>query len=58
MVRAAPMAGARLVTFPDLGHLLFWEDPAGFAGTVASFLLADADRPKGRTEDARGCEGP
>jgi pimeloyl-ACP methyl ester carboxylesterase len=30
---------ARLVTFPGLGHLLFWEDPGGFADTVASFLL-------------------
>jgi pimeloyl-ACP methyl ester carboxylesterase len=27
------------VTFPGLGHLLFWEDPDGFAATVASFLL-------------------
>ena len=32
--------GARLVTFPELGHLLFWEDPDGFAGAVAAFLLA------------------
>src|SRR6202011_6253811 len=30
---------ARLVTFPELGHLLFWEDPDGFADAVASFLL-------------------
>jgi 3-oxoadipate enol-lactonase len=29
---------ARLVTFPDLGHLLFWEDPRGFAAAVTSFL--------------------
>jgi pimeloyl-ACP methyl ester carboxylesterase len=29
---------ARLVTFPELGHLLFWEDPDGFADAVASFL--------------------
>jgi pimeloyl-ACP methyl ester carboxylesterase len=29
--------GARLMTFPELGHLLFWEDPDGFAGAVASF---------------------
>ena len=34
--------GARLVTFPGLGHLLFWENPVGFAAAVASFLL-DAD---------------
>ena len=31
---------ARLVTFPDLGHLLFWEDPDGFTNAVTSFLLA------------------
>ena len=30
--------GARLVTFPGLGHLLFWEDPDGFAEAVVSFL--------------------
>ena len=32
--------GARLMTFPELGHLLFWEDPNGFAEAVTSFLLA------------------
>ena len=32
--------GARLVMFPELGHLLWWEDPAGFAAAVTSFLLA------------------
>ena len=31
---------ARLVTFPDLGHLLFWEDPDGFTDAASSFLLA------------------
>jgi hypothetical protein len=31
--------GARLVTFPELGHLFFWEDPDGFADAVTSFLL-------------------
>ena len=36
--------GAELVTFPGLGHLLFWEDPDGFADAVTSFLLA---RPPG-----------
>jgi 3-oxoadipate enol-lactonase len=34
--------GARLVTFPELGHLLFWEDPDGFAEAVTSFLLGRA----------------
>jgi 3-oxoadipate enol-lactonase len=33
---------ARLVTFPDLGHLLFWDDPHGFADAVISFLRAQA----------------
>ena len=42
--------GARLVTFPELGHLLFWEDPDGFAATVASFLLA---RPEPASAAAR-----
>jgi len=32
--------GARLVTFPELGHLLFWEAPDGFTDAVTSFLLA------------------
>lgn len=36
---AARIPGARLVTFPGLGHLLFWEDPDGFAAAVAAFLL-------------------
>jgi 3-oxoadipate enol-lactonase len=38
--------GARLVTFPELGHLLFWEDPDAFADAVTSFLLTDADASK------------
>jgi hypothetical protein len=24
--------------FPELGHLLFWQDPDGFADAVISFL--------------------
>jgi 3-oxoadipate enol-lactonase len=35
------IAGAQLVIFPELGHLLFWEDPDGFVDAVTSFLLAD-----------------
>jgi pimeloyl-ACP methyl ester carboxylesterase len=31
--------GAQLLIFPDLGHLLFWQDPDGFASAVISFLL-------------------
>ena len=41
---AARIPGARLVTFPELGHLLFWEDPDGFAGAVASFLFGRCRR--------------
>jgi pimeloyl-ACP methyl ester carboxylesterase len=36
---AARIPHARLVTFPGLGHLFFWEDPVGFADVVTSFLL-------------------
>lgn len=35
---AGRIPGAQLVTFPGLGHLLFWEDPDGFAAAVVSFL--------------------
>ena len=35
---------SRLVTFPGLGHLLFWEDPDGFAGTASAFLLVSQGR--------------
>ena len=31
--------GAELLIFPDLGHLLFWQDPDGFVTAVTSFLL-------------------
>jgi 3-oxoadipate enol-lactonase len=40
---AERIQGAQLVIFPGMGHLLFWEDPHGFAHAVASFLLADAE---------------
>ncbi len=44
---AARIPHARLVTFPGLGHLFFWEDPAGFAAAVTSFLLdGDEDVPR------------
>jgi pimeloyl-ACP methyl ester carboxylesterase len=33
--------GAQLVIFPELGHLLFWEEPDGFVDAVTSFLLAE-----------------
>ena len=35
---------AWLVIFPGLGHLLFWEDPDGFADAASSFLLATDGR--------------
>jgi len=38
--------GAELVIFPELGHLLFWEDPDGFADATASFLLARTRDPQ------------
>lgn len=34
---------ARLLMFPGLGHLLFWDDPDGFAAAVISFLRAEAE---------------
>jgi len=33
--------GAQLVIFPELGHLLFWEEPDRFVDAVTSFLLAE-----------------
>ena len=35
---ARRIPGARLVTFPGLGHVLCWQDPAGFAAVVSAFL--------------------
>jgi pimeloyl-ACP methyl ester carboxylesterase len=35
---ARRIPGARLVTFPGLGHLLCWQDPAGFTAVVSAFL--------------------
>jgi pimeloyl-ACP methyl ester carboxylesterase len=35
---AARIPRAQLRIFPDLGHLMFWEDPDGFAAAVTSFL--------------------
>jgi 3-oxoadipate enol-lactonase len=44
---AARIPRSRLVTFPGLGHLFFWEDPVGFADAVTSFLLdSDEDAPR------------
>jgi pimeloyl-ACP methyl ester carboxylesterase len=35
---------SRVVVFPELGHLFFWEDAAGFAQAVTSFLLSPAEK--------------
>lgn len=40
---ARRIPGAQLVIFPELGHLLFWQDPDGFVGVVTSFLLASGN---------------
>jgi 3-oxoadipate enol-lactonase len=37
---ARRIPGAQLVIFPELGHLLSWQDPDGFVDVVTSFLLA------------------
>ena len=42
---ASRIPAARLVMFPELGHLLWWEDPDGFAAAVTSFLL-DYRKPR------------
>jgi 3-oxoadipate enol-lactonase len=36
---ASRIPGARLVSFPELGHLFFWESPDRFIQVVTSFLL-------------------
>ena len=41
---------ARFVTFPALDHLLFWENPNGFADVAASFLLGS----EGARTDSQG----
>jgi 3-oxoadipate enol-lactonase len=40
---AARIPDATLEIFPELGHLLFWQDPDGFARAVTSFLLASTE---------------
>ena len=40
---AGRIPGAQLVIFPELGHLLFWQDPDGFVDVVTSFLLASGN---------------
>jgi len=38
---ASRIPGAQLVIFPELGHLLFWQEPDNVADVVALFLRAD-----------------
>jgi 3-oxoadipate enol-lactonase len=45
---------AHLVIFPELGHLLFWQDPDGFAGAVTSFLPASAKTSRSAPETPGG----
>jgi len=54
---AARIPRAQLVTFSRLGHLFFWEDPAGFAALVTSFLL-DSSEGTHRTSGFRGARQP
>lgn len=37
---AGRIPGAQLVIFPELGHLLFWQEPDSFTDVVTLFLLA------------------
>jgi len=46
--------GARLMIFPDLGHLLFWQDPDGFATAVISFLLNTGGSERNQSTAAPG----
>jgi len=43
---ARRIADADLVMLPGLGHLCFWEDPAGFTAAVTSFLLGGGERDR------------
>ena len=49
--------GAQLVVFPDLGHLLFWQEPDSFADVVTTFLLASTEINKSSPAAAPGTTG-
>ena len=55
---AARIPGATLRIFPGLGHLLFWEEPDGFAAAVTSFLLDRPEVTPGRGRRSRAGRGP
>jgi 3-oxoadipate enol-lactonase len=48
--------GARLVIFPGLGHLLFWQDPDGFVAAVST--MARPARQAGAARSQGPAEGP
>ena len=50
--------GARLVTFPELGHLLFWEDPDGFADAVTVFCSPAWSQPRSASSPATSARAP
>jgi 3-oxoadipate enol-lactonase len=43
-ILAGRIPDAELLLFPNLGHLLYWEDPEAFGAAVTSFLLHGAAR--------------
>ena len=43
---ASRIPGAQLVIFPELGHLLFWQEPDNVADVVTLFLRADGTGDK------------
>jgi 3-oxoadipate enol-lactonase len=50
---ASRIPGAQLVIFPELGHLLFWQEPGNVAGVVTLFLRAD-----GKSHEPAPAAGP
>lgn len=55
---AGRIRGAQLRIFPELGHLLFWEDPDGFAAAVTSFLQNRPELTPRRGRRSRTGRGP
>jgi hypothetical protein len=45
------------VIFPELGHLLFWQEPDSFADVVTTFLLASRKPGKSSPAAAPGTTG-
>jgi len=55
---AARIPRAQLRIFPELGHLLFWEDPDAFAAAVTSSLAGGPELTPGRERRSRAGRGP